>query len=197
MPGLDPLRYFNAHEVSEFKEIFDLFDSDGGGSIDSSELGSVMRTLGKNPSPEELATLVKEIDADGSGEIEFDEFLTLLIYIEDSDSGPSDGQLQAMFNKIDLTKKGTVTWTECSSFFSKLASVGGTFLGDEGYDDPDNLDKSRLQRAEAWDEKSNRMVMNCVNGLKASDAGGGVHATIDFEHFCQLIRDLENKHIPN
>jgi calmodulin len=67
---LDPSEFFNELEVDEFREIFDLFDSDGGGSIDASELGSVMRTLGKHPSEEELVKLVKQIDEDGSGEIE-------------------------------------------------------------------------------------------------------------------------------
>jgi len=125
---LNPCDYFNELEIAEFNEIFDLFDGDGGGSIDASELGSVMRTLGKNPSPEELAKLVKEIDEDGSGEIEFDEFLLLLIYIEEENGGPSDQQLKDMFCKLDLTNKGWVTNQECKQFFSKLTNVGGTFL---------------------------------------------------------------------
>lgn len=34
---------------SEFKEAFSLFDKDGDGTITTKELGTVMRSLGQNP----------------------------------------------------------------------------------------------------------------------------------------------------
>ncbi|GMI26760.1 hypothetical protein TeGR_g8569 [Tetraparma gracilis] len=188
---LDPSEFFNELEVDEFREIFDLFDSDGGGSIDASELGSVMRTLGKHPSEEELVKLVKQIDEDGSGEIEFDEFLTLLIFLEEDNAGPSESQLRDMFNKIDLTHKGWVTNGEVSLFFGKLAAVGGTFLSDPGYDNEENLDKTRLERAEPWTDANNKAVMNFANGLGKNDRGGGENATVTFEQFCRMITDIE------
>ena len=49
----------------EFREAFNLFDKDGSGNISSEELGSVMRSLGQNPSEKELIDLVNEIDVDG------------------------------------------------------------------------------------------------------------------------------------
>jgi Ca2+-binding EF-hand superfamily protein len=36
---------------SSYKEIFSIFDADGGGSIQNEEIMDVMRTLGQNPSP--------------------------------------------------------------------------------------------------------------------------------------------------
>ena len=65
-------------QILEFKEAFKLFDKDGGGSIDVDELGDAMRALGQDPDPEELQAMVDEVDEDGSGEIEFDEFLILM-----------------------------------------------------------------------------------------------------------------------
>lgn len=49
----------------EFKEAFRLFDKDGSGTISNDELGTVMRSLGQNPSDQELTDLVEEVDIDG------------------------------------------------------------------------------------------------------------------------------------
>ena len=49
----------------ELQEAFSLFDKDGGGSISYSELGSVMRSLGQNPTEDELKEMIAEVDEDG------------------------------------------------------------------------------------------------------------------------------------
>ena len=51
--------------LSEIKEAFALFDKDGDGKITTKELGSVMRSLGQNPTEEELRDMINEVDADG------------------------------------------------------------------------------------------------------------------------------------
>ena len=58
----------------EIKEAFDLFDTDGSGSIDSKELKVAMRALGFEPRKEEVKRMISEMDKDGSGTIEYPEF---------------------------------------------------------------------------------------------------------------------------
>jgi len=41
-------------QIAEFKEAFSLFDKDGDGTITCRELGTVMRSLGQNPTEAEL-----------------------------------------------------------------------------------------------------------------------------------------------
>lgn len=51
---------FNEDQIEEFKEAFGLFDKDGNGTITASELGVVMKSLGKNPTHEELVAMIDE-----------------------------------------------------------------------------------------------------------------------------------------
>lgn len=53
----------------EFKEAFSLFDKDGDGTITTKELGTVMRSLGQNPTEAELQDMINEVDADGENSI--------------------------------------------------------------------------------------------------------------------------------
>ena len=74
-------------QIAELKEAFSLFDKDGDGSIATKELGMVMRALGKNPTEEELHNMVKQLDADDEGTIDFPEFLTMMARkMKDTDS---------------------------------------------------------------------------------------------------------------
>lgn len=58
------------HVTTEFKAAFDMFDTDGGGDISTKELGTVMRMLGQNPTREELAEIIEEVDEDGKTHME-------------------------------------------------------------------------------------------------------------------------------
>lgn len=48
------------------------------GCITIEELATVIRSLGQNPSSEELHDMISEVDVDGNGTIEFTEFLNLM-----------------------------------------------------------------------------------------------------------------------
>ena len=48
------------------------------GCITLEELGTVIKSLGQDPSEEELQEMIREVDSDGNGTIEFGEFLNLM-----------------------------------------------------------------------------------------------------------------------
>jgi len=62
----------------KLRAVFDKFDADGSGAVSSAELGEMVKALKLDLSAEQIATLMKEADPDGSGEIEFEEFLSVM-----------------------------------------------------------------------------------------------------------------------
>ena len=65
-------------QEDQIKQAWQLFDDDNSGVIDSSELRSVMHKLGLKPSQEELDEIIRDIDKDGDGTIDYSEFLRLM-----------------------------------------------------------------------------------------------------------------------
>eukprot|EP00761_Pharyngomonas_kirbyi_P011125 gb/GECH01011149.1/.p1 GENE.gb/GECH01011149.1/~~gb/GECH01011149.1/.p1 ORF type:complete len:161 (+),score=37.16 gb/GECH01011149.1/:1-483(+) len=65
-------------ELKEFHSIYHLFDADGNGCITKDELGELMKILGLNPSQEEIDDMMKEVDTDLSGDIDFSEFVQVM-----------------------------------------------------------------------------------------------------------------------
>jgi calmodulin len=49
----------------EFRQAFLLYDKDSDGAISPKVLGNVMRTLGQNPTEDELKSLINEFDCEG------------------------------------------------------------------------------------------------------------------------------------
>eukprot|EP01065_Artemidia_motanka_P027447 TRINITY_DN32650_c0_g1_i1.p1 TRINITY_DN32650_c0_g1~~TRINITY_DN32650_c0_g1_i1.p1 ORF type:complete len:282 (+),score=95.94 TRINITY_DN32650_c0_g1_i1:79-846(+) len=66
-------------QIEGLRECFNHFDKDGSGSIDVSELREVFRAFGQEMTEAELDNMMKDVDDDGSGEIEFEEFLMLMV----------------------------------------------------------------------------------------------------------------------
>ncbi|CAH8385180.1 unnamed protein product [Eruca vesicaria subsp. sativa] len=120
-------------QISEFKEAFSLFDKDGDGFINlfshissvsrircitTKELGTVMRSLGQNPTEAELQDMINEVDADGNGTIDFPEFLNLMAKkMKDTDS---DEELKEAFRVFDKDQNGFISAAELRHVMTNL-----------------------------------------------------------------------------
>jgi calmodulin len=51
--------------ISEYRDAFRFFDKDESGYITTKELGSIMRSLGQNPTEVELQEIMNTVDFDG------------------------------------------------------------------------------------------------------------------------------------
>ena len=53
------------YNFTEYNEAFAFFDKDGDNTISNKELGAVMRSLGQNPTEDDLREMIREVDTDG------------------------------------------------------------------------------------------------------------------------------------
>merc|ERR1712142_1265265 len=114
---------------AEFKEAFDEFDTDGSGTISPEELLGVLRAMGQNPTEDELLNLVLEVDIDGNGAIEFDEFLSMMM--KKAGEVDEEADLREAFKIFDRDKVGYISMTE----LKKVASMLGTMLTKDELDE--------------------------------------------------------------
>ena len=116
-------------QIAEFKEAFSLFDKDGDGTITTKELGTVMRSLGQNPTEAELQDMINEVDADGNGTIDFPEFLTMMARkMKDTDS---EEEILEAFKVFDKDGNGFISAAELRHIMTNL----GEKLTDEEVDE--------------------------------------------------------------
>ncbi|KAG7518590.1 Calmodulin [Solea senegalensis] len=105
-------------QVEEFREAFSLFDKDSNSTITTKELGTVLRTLGINPTEEALQDMINEVDADGDGTMEFEEFLALMTRkMKDTDT---EEEIKEAFRVFDMDGSGFISASELRHVMANL-----------------------------------------------------------------------------
>jgi len=105
-------------EIEEIKEAFDLFDNDGSGAISVNELTSAMQSLGFDVKHAVVYNMVSDLDADGSGEIEFGEFLDVMT-AKLSDKNTKE-EIDRVFKLFDKDRNGTLEADDLSRVCKEL-----------------------------------------------------------------------------
>ncbi|CAK9143770.1 unnamed protein product [Ilex paraguariensis] len=65
-------------QVTEFREAFFMIDKDSDGLITMEELEVVIQSLHEHPTKEEIQEMINEVDPDGNGTIDFEDFLGIM-----------------------------------------------------------------------------------------------------------------------
>ena len=96
--------------INEFKEAFNIFDKDKDGYITIKELDQIMKNLGQSPTEAELQYMINEVDIDGSGTIDFKEFLGIMMKkMKETDS---EDELIEVFKIFDSDGNGLINSNE-------------------------------------------------------------------------------------
>jgi len=105
-------------QIAEFREAFSLFDKDGDGTITTTELGTVMKSLGQSPCESDLQDMINEVDADGNGTIDFKEFLEMMTkHMKEADC---DQELREAFKVFDTDGNGKISSFELKEVMKNL-----------------------------------------------------------------------------
>jgi centrin-2/centrin-1 len=112
-------------QKQEIREAFDLFDTDGSGTIDAKELKIAMRALGFEPKKEEIRKMIADIDADGSGTIDFQEFLEMMT--AKMSQKDSKEEILKAFKLFDDDESGKITFRN----LKRVAKELGENMSDE------------------------------------------------------------------
>ena len=129
---------FSASKMNEMRNAFSLFDRDGDGSISAKvpedrekcleiilqELGSVMKTMGMAPSEDTVEVtyqgpvleldvsprqrMIKAADSDGSGVIEFQEFMDMIC----DQMEVTEEEIEEAFKMFDRDNSGSINHNE-------------------------------------------------------------------------------------
>jgi calmodulin len=106
------------HQVAEFRIAFNAFDKEGRGEIPTAMLGTVMKNLGHNLKPEQLADCIEAVDGDGSGAIDFDEFLALMA--KKTKEAEDEMELREAFRVFDTKNLGVIDVSDLKLIFKTL-----------------------------------------------------------------------------
>ncbi|XP_042504557.1 probable calcium-binding protein CML11 [Macadamia integrifolia] len=108
-------------QIAELREIFRSFDRNNAGSLTQLELGSLLRSLGLKPSPEQLEALIQKADKNSNGLVEFSEFVALVAPDLLPAKPPyNEEQLRQLFQVFDRDGNGYITAAELAHSMAKL-----------------------------------------------------------------------------
>ena len=113
----------------ELQEAFEIFDLNKDGSISKKELENILRSLNEDPEEEEIQQLLDEVDVDGNGEIDFEEFVALMGKIQKEID--LEAEIVNAFKVFDKDENDLISITDLRHILSNL----NDFMTEDEIDD--------------------------------------------------------------
>ncbi|CAG9585215.1 unnamed protein product [Danaus chrysippus] len=97
-------------QINILKKAFEAFDHEKKGCIGTVMVGTILTMLGHQITDDYLQEIIKEVDVDGSGELEFEEFVTLASrFMVEEDAEAMQQELKEAFRLYDKEGNGYIT----------------------------------------------------------------------------------------
>nr|P21798.2 RecName: Full=Troponin C, isoform 2 [Balanus nubilus] len=108
-------------QIAMLKKAFDGFDHEKKGAINCDVVATILRMMGQAYNAQTLKELIDEVDADGSGMLEFEEFVTLAAkFIIDDDAEAMAKELKEAFRLYDKAGKGYIPTSALKDILKEL-----------------------------------------------------------------------------
>lgn len=180
-PAADEIKPSQPHEFTEkelkyFRKMFDVFDADHSGSIGFFEMKNLTRHLGVQLSNEALQRSMAEIDENGNGELEFDEFVLWLSSVsekKEQDGGDAFAVLKSKIRAQGARPLSTSQIEQFQQVFRHFDTDGSNTI------DVNELGQVFEAMGQTLSQEELQAVMK-----QADDDGSG---EIDFEEFLMLM----------
>ncbi|XP_045187014.1 neo-calmodulin-like isoform X2 [Mercenaria mercenaria] len=108
------------------RDVFRTLDEDGSGSLEVTELETAMKSMGVDCSQKDMDNLIKQMDADGNGSVDFFEFCGMVS--EKMKVYDPEKELREAFAVFDINGDGKVSVDEIQSV---VDSLGGKMSKEE------------------------------------------------------------------
>jgi len=144
-------------QIEEFKEAFSLFDTRNEGTIDTKELGQVLRCLGILTTEDEKKNFIDKYDSNAYGVIYFNDFLEIVI-TKISETTPEE-EIREALRIFDYSKQGFIEIDHLKEELIRHCSISTSEIKEicdylKNEDEPNNVIQI---------DKAIEIIMNKVN----------------------------------
>ncbi|EPQ07860.1 Centrin-2 [Myotis brandtii] len=115
---VSPKLELSPQQIQELRQAFDLFHTDATRTIDVRELKVVMRAMGFEPKKEEITKMISEIDPEGTGKMNFNDFFTVMTQKKCEKDSKED--ILKSFKLFDDDETGTISFDNLKRVFNEL-----------------------------------------------------------------------------
>uniref|UniRef100_A0A2P2HVT9 Troponin C-like n=1 Tax=Hirondellea gigas TaxID=1518452 RepID=A0A2P2HVT9_9CRUS len=113
----------NEDQICALRKAFDSFDTEHSGCITVETVSTILRMMGLKVTEKALAEIVDEVDEDGSGELEFEEFCILSAkFLIEEDEETLKEELKEAFRIYDKEGNGYITTQVLKEILKELDS---------------------------------------------------------------------------
>merc|ERR1719297_201644 len=105
-------------ELQQLRAAFKFFDKDGNGTVEPEEISEVMKVLGVNLTLEELTDIMSNLDENGDGVMDFNEFVMMMDRRMSINS--QRAEIEQTFKVFDKNGDGKITFDELKEVLTQL-----------------------------------------------------------------------------